>query len=142
MPTYQVLSRVNGYSVLQEKESGTLSVIPQQGRFAVVVCYMCDQNEPSKPDADIVFIPADKSKREAVLRELVVAYFGEDDLPEDQKADLDLDGRLSHPKKGDHWHEYADLVVDYGETYLLLTYVNLPETPALEGLCSESSSSS
>lgn len=88
---------------------------------AIYLDYCCDQNEPSKPCSQVVWIPNDQAGREALLAELFSEVFDDDD-----------DLRFGFGDTNDQ-SSYCDLYVSDGcDKYLLFTYLT-GKRPSLEG---------
>jgi len=82
-------------------------------KLFVVVQYSCDQNEPSKPNKQLLAIEDNRVEQE--LLSYAKAVLTE---PEDNQKDLELDTT--------HWSEYADYVATYDELeFVLFTEVSL-----------------
>jgi hypothetical protein len=82
-------------------------------KLFVVVQYSCGQNEPSKPDKQLLAIEDNRVEQE--LLSYAKTFLTE---PEDNKKDLKLDTTT--------WDCYADFVATYDEQeFLLFTEVSL-----------------
>lgn len=86
-------------------------------RLAAIVGYVCDQNEPSKPDKELVWLPDDNAACEPILRELYKTSFN------DEATDDDL---VFEECRGGY---YGDLQIGYDDSYLFATFVEVPEKP-------------
>ena len=89
------------------------------GKLAIVMNYMEDQNEPSRPDRELVFVPDDPVQRKAMLLKEWELHNEDDEEDEDKVGyediciDEDVDG------------EYGDIDVSYDGIHLLFTFVDL-----------------
>lgn len=86
-------------------------------RPAACLVYACDQNEPSKIETKIVWVPEDRVECEAFLFSLMGQF-----LDVVQLADLTFGIGSDNDQSC-----YCDLYVSDGGVYLLLTYLD-PKT--------------
>lgn len=87
-------------------------------RSAIVLWYTEYQNEPSKPDKELILLPDDETKRNELLCAKYVAECGD---PEVTPADVTVE----------ETKEYGDLQVSYGGTHMFVTYAVLPDESAI-----------
>jgi len=82
-----------------------------KGKLAIVVPYMVDQNEPSRPHEKLVFVPDDPAKRDEFLLGMWGEFQDEDDNSSPEIS-------VNSPD------DYGDLQIGDGCTYLFFTFVN------------------
>ena len=80
---------------------------------AIVLPYVCYQNEPSVPSRHLVTVPDDEERRDVFLHELFTTFYEIDDeeLLEDVKVD-------TAP------NTYGDVGIGDGDMFLYLTFVD------------------
>ena len=83
--------------------------LSESSDLAIMVWYNEDQNEPSKPESDLVLLSKDPGARRERMIQLFIEGSGED-VTED-----DLSFRLMQ--------EYGDFVVSFGGVHLFFTLV-------------------
>ena len=83
-------------------------------KLAIVLWYMEDQNEPSKPNRELIELPDDPVKRDAFLIAEYFAGYGEEDPGEVTVTET---------------NGYGDLQVSSGGVHMFVTYAELPPTP-------------
>ena len=99
-----------------------------KGKFAIVVNYLEDQNEPSRPDSVLVFVPDNPAERRTMLlREFKL--HNEDCGDEDEDADDDEEITINETPDGC----YGDIDVSYGGSHLFLTFISDPEEDLNQG---------
>lgn len=87
-------------------------------RLAIILWYMEYQNEPSKPNEQLVALPDDQAERDKMLAQLYVGECGDDDVSE---ADVTVE------ECHDRDAYYGDLQVGNNSgTHMFVTYAKLP----------------
>ena len=81
--------------------------------LGVLSYYTECQNEPSKPDSDLITVPEFDHEREALMRALMA-----------ESLDSDSDCPVTYSET-EH-REYCDFCVSCDDTHIFLTLVNLP----------------
>lgn len=78
---------------------------------AVSLFYVSEQNSPSKPDAKVLLLPDDVAERKEHLLKEFSECFGDEGAT---------------PTVSEIPTEYADITLSHEDTYVFITYVELP----------------
>lgn len=98
------------------------------GKYAICVYYLIDQNEPSKPDSELVWIPDDPVERDKLLREL----WSESCCGNDEGDEGDVEISVN-----DDPNDYGDVQIGDGSSYMYFTFIKTEIVPCTQTVLSK-----